>query len=270
MLLVDKDISVFLSNGSAMNPDGNQTAIIGGDASSITNIGYDLTTKKFYKLTSTGEDSCTLLPGESTFAESAEHLQFDNHTAGIVSLRNSRIRQGLSLDAPIYQPGHNTPIRFRLTNISDKTITLDAGEKHAMLLFEQLSSPPDHPYDGAFQKELTWRGMGAYNSQYAAKIKEIEDKTKDLHSLERTVYGNVITILTIFVGIFTLLNVNISLVEKAASAWNFLLFNLSTLGDISFLAALLDTLLNREKPRRWLWAIPLVLFMVLIVLSFCK
>lgn len=268
MLLVDKDISAFLSNGSAGTPDG-QTAIFGGNSASITNIGYDLTTIKFYKLTPAGEDSCVLLPGESAFAESAELVQFDSHTVGIVSLRNSRIRQGLSLDAPIYQPGHNTPIRFRLTNISDKSITLDAGEKHAMLLFEQLDTSPEHPYDGTFQKELTWRGMGAYNSQYASKIKEIEDKTKDLHSLEKTLYGNVITILTIFVGIFTLLNVNISMVKEAASAWSFLLFNLSTLGAISFLAALLDTLLNREKPRRWLWAIPLILFAILIVLSFC-
>ena len=270
MLLVDKDISAFLSNGSAMSPNADQTAIIGGDSSSITSIGYDLTTSKFYKLSSIGEDSCVLLPGESTFAESAEQLHFDTLTVGIVSLRNSRIRQGLSLDAPIYQPGHKTPIRFRLTNISDKTIALEAGEKHAMLLFEQLSSVPEHPYDGTFQKELTWRGMGKYNSQYAAQIKQIDDKTKDLHALEKSLYGNVITILTIFVGIFTLLNVNISLVKEAASVLSFLFFNLSTLGAISFLAALLDTLLNREKCRRWLWAIPSVLFLTLILLSFLR
>lgn len=267
MLLVDRDISAFLSNGSALNSDENQTAITGGDPNSVTNIGYDLTTERFYKLSSSGETSCTLLPGESVFAESEEHLRFDSQTVGIVALRNSRIRQGLSLDAPVYQPGHKTPIRFRLTNISDKAIELEAGEKHAMLLFYQLAAAPDRPYDGTFQKELTWKGMGAYNSQYAAQIKEIEDKTKDLRSLEKSVYGNVITILTIFVGIFTLLNVNISLVKEAATAMSFLFFNLSTLGAVSFLAALLDTLLQRENARRWLWLIPFLLFAVLIVLS---
>lgn len=268
MILVDKDISTFLSNGGSLHPNEKLTAISNGSDGSITNIGYDLTTAKFYKLSSSGEDSCTLLPGESAFAESRELLHFDNCTVGIVSLKNGRIRQGLSLDAPVYQPGHKTPVRFRLTNVSDKTIVLSAGDQHAMLMFYQLSKAPEHPYNGTFQKELAWSGMGAYNSQYAEQIKEIEDKTKDLKTLEKSLYGNVITILTIFIGIFTLLNINITLVKDAADVLQFVFFNLSTIGAISFLAVLLDSLLNRDKAHHHLWFLPCGIFLVLIILLF--
>lgn len=86
--------------------------------------------------------------------------------------------------------------------------------------------------------------------------------------MERSIYGNVITILTIFVTIFTLLNVNIELAKSTASAFTFLNFNLAILGGISFLSVFLSELFGRNKGKKhFLWIIPLICFVVLILIN---
>lgn len=146
------------------------------DASCLTNVGYDLRAKRFY-VSDKAEERVTLQPNESAFVESVEIVSMPTDMLGIVSLKNSRIRQGLSLDSPVYQPGHKTRIYFRLTNVSADSIELDVGEKYATILFEKLSSVPDNPYDGAFSDEFKYRGLGDYKNVYRRQIREIEKKT---------------------------------------------------------------------------------------------
>lgn len=264
MMLVDHDIEVFLSNGEH-NSEG-QTAIKNGKISRISTIGYDLGTREFYRDGKTVTE-CELLPGESVFVGSEEVVYFDYLTVGHVVLRNSRIRMGLSLESPVYHPGHETRIYFRLTNISSNAIKLIAGEGYATLNFEQLNNAPQKPYNGAFQEEFDFHGLGSYKSEYAEQIKSIDGKIKTLESLEKSIYGNVITILTIFVAIFTILNVNISLAEASGTATNYIIFNLSTVGAVSALALLMEALIDKASHiNRWLWSIPVVCFAVVIAM----
>jgi hypothetical protein len=174
---------------------------------------------------------------------------------------------GLSMDAPVYQPGHKqTRIYFRLTNISDSMIKLESGEQYTMLMFEQLNKAPDNPYNGVFQEEFDFKGLAGYTSKYADQIESMDGKIKDLKTLEKRVYENVITILSIFVAIFTLINVNVSLASSAGSGSSFLVFNLGTLGAFSFLALLLNELLNQDsKKNRWLWIVPVMCFVSVIL-----
>lgn len=264
MLLVDRDIKQFLINGEIASD--NQTSIKNGSIDSVTNIGYDLTCNVFHKSVGDHVEHCALLPGESVFVESKEILQFDKQTIGIVQLKNSRIRMGLSLDAPIYQPGHITPIIFRLTNLTNQEIELRQGDKCAMLLFAQLEHDPEHTYKGTFQEEFSFSGMGDYTAAYSQQIKDVEGKIKDLKSIEKTLYTNVITILTIFIGIFSLLNMNITLAKNAVSAIDYLTFNLAIIGALSFLSCLLHEVLQREKFRHWLWVLPAICFAALFAL----
>lgn len=268
MFLVDRDIKAFISGDLTPNDD-SMTAIFHGSPESVTNIGYDLTNEYVYKTGSEPASSCTLLPGEYCFVKSREEVRFDTCTVGMLSLKNSRIRMGLSLDSPVYQPGHHTPIYFRLTNVTNRQITVSAGDKYAMLMFMQLDASPDHPYTGAFQKEFDFAGMtDKYNSVYAEQIQEIEHKTADLKSLEKSLYANVITILTLFVGIFTLLNVNITLAKETSAASDFVLFNMAVIGSVSFLSCLLDEILHAAKARHVLWLVPVACFAVMLFVLF--
>ena len=259
-LLVDRDIRKLLAHSHA-EEELAAPYIENGIEECITNIGYDLRADHFMRDNKVLTE-CLLEPGESVFVSSKEIIGFDNSMIGRIVLKNSRIRMGLTMDAPMYQPGHITPIYFRLTNISQNEIKLEQAEKYVTLIFEQLDDDPEKPYDGTFQKEFSFQGLADYKSKYIDQIQSIKDQVRDLKSLEKNVYSNVITILTIFVAIFTILNVNISLVQQITSGWNILAYNIIILGAIGFLIALMDEVLHRENKKHCLWAVPIACLIV--------
>ena len=190
-----------------------------------------------------------------------------------IVLKNSRLRQGLSMDAPVYQPGHHTKVFFRVTNVSGNEIDLQKDGKYVTILFEMLASHVKNPYAGAFSDEMDYSGLGKYKDIYQHEIREIEKKTENLKDLERSIYANVLVILTVFVALFSFLTTNISLLSANADASRFLIYNFVTLGCVSFLAALLNgaisfakkaALLNgaiRFAKKQWaLWAASVLSF----------
>ena len=245
MVLVDHQISARVEHDNLIDSF---------DKTCLTNIGYDLRAKNFY-LDEKAEDSITLLPNECAFVESVEIIDMPTDLLGRISLKNSRIRQGLSIDAPVYQPGHKTRIYFRITNVSAGSITLYAGEKYATVIFEELAAVPDHPYEGVFSDEFQYRGLGDYKDAYKRQFQEIEKKTIDLKSMESGIYANVLVILTIFVALFSFLTTNISLAANSATIEQYFIFNALLLGCISFLVALLETVVKARK-KSWLCWVP--------------
>lgn len=99
------------------------------------------------------------MPGESVFVGSQEIFHLPNTLAASVILRNSHIRQGLSLDAPLYFPGHSTRVFFRVTNASQGAIALDCSCGIAQLVFERVEGEVEHSYNGAFADEFDYRGV---------------------------------------------------------------------------------------------------------------
>lgn len=87
-----------------------------------------------------------------------ECIQLPNDLTASILLRNSRIREGLSLDAPLYFPGHGTRLFYRVTNVSGNTISLDRSKGIAQVAFERVDGPVAHPYAGAFSDELNFNG----------------------------------------------------------------------------------------------------------------
>lgn len=259
MVLVDHEIRTR----------ANETNLIQSyDERCLTNIGYDLRAKQF---TVGGEmkASVTLEPGESTFVEPVESVNMPKDLMGQVVLKNSRIRQGLSLEAPFYQPGHQTRVYFRLTNISADSITLEADQKYATIVFQKLSQDPEQPYEGVFQQEFSFRGMGDYQDIYKRQMKELEKKADNIKELESSIYANVLTILSIFVALFTFLTINVTLTANSATVKMYFIFNALMLGCISFLVALLNTVVKTTKNRWFSWLPAIVAFAVAFVLYYC-
>ena len=220
------------------------------DSRCLTNIGYDLRAKMFY-INSEGRKSITLMPNDSVFVESVEVVSMPKDLLGRIGLKNSRIRQGLRLDAPVYQPGHKTRIYFRLTNVSADAVTLYQDEKYATIFFERLADVPHTPYAGTFQDEFNYQGLADYQDVYRRQVREIEKKAEDLKSMESNIYTNVLSILAIFMALFSFLTVNVTLAANSATIENYLIFNALMLGGISFLVALLNTVI---KPKKNGWA----------------
>ena len=149
-MLVDKQIRKLLNSRSR-----RKTAIYGGMSTSVTSVGYDLRTAAIYQ---DGERvmgcALQLQRGESVLIASGEVVHFGARDVGHVYLRNSLIRAGLTIDAPLYQPGHKTRIYYRLTNLSGAPICLQEGGKYAMLTIERLGKKPCRGYAGKYQNEV--------------------------------------------------------------------------------------------------------------------
>ena len=222
--------------------------------SCLTNIGYDLRAKHFY-MGAAAEDSVVLQPNESAFVESVEIVDMPKDLLGRVYLKNSRIRLGLTLDAPVYQPGHKTRIYFRVTNVSADSITLYSGDKYAMIVFEQLTDTPENPYEGVFKDEFSYRGLGEYKDVYKRQRQEIEKKTDDLKSMESGIYANVLGIIAIFMALVSFLTTNVALAANSSTLEQYLIFNALLLGGISFLVALIG-MLTKPKKYRWTYWLP--------------
>lgn len=251
MVIVDREIEKMADRGCLIDSF---------DKTCLTNVGYDLRAKRFF-VSSKAQESVTLQPNESAFVESVEIVDMPTDMIGVLTLKNSRIRLGLSMDAPVYQPGHKTRIYFRLTNVSADSIVLYAGEKYATILFDKLSQEPEHPYDGAFRDEFDYRGLGDYRDVYRRQMHQIEKKTEDLKSMEHRIYGNVLVILTVFVALFSFLTTNISLAANSASIEQYFIFNAILLGCISFLVALIGMIVKPDR-NTWVFWIPAVICFV--------
>lgn len=262
MLLVDHELKERIKN------DGLLQDI---QEDNIFNIGYDLVCDGFSRQSGDHADFYELPPGESVFVRSKETLQLPTDLCAHVNLRNSRIRQGLALESPVYQPGHKTRVFFRVTNISSSNIVLYSGETVASIFFELLHGIPDAPYNGTYQGEFNYSGMGKYTAQYASQMKDVEDKLTDLKNLEKSVYGNVVTLMTIFIGIFSLVNLNLTAANSAAwTMAELLLYNLCIIGGIFTLAGLIRVLvppLHHKPLSRWYWLAPVACFGVSLLLA---
>ena len=269
MICVDKSIKQFIRNAD----DGNcqDTRIIDGVETNVTSVGYDLRTNRFCHDENLISEQYVLEPGEGVFVAAEETVQFAQNMLGRVYLKNSRIRQGLSLEAPVYQPGHKTRIFFRIRNVSANKITLKKGESYAMLVFERLESEPEKAYAGAFADEDIFNGLADYSEMYKNQIEEVGNKLDKLERIEERTYTNVSVLLTIFIGIFTLLNVNITLVQEAASIRNFVMFNAGTLSAIGFLAALVNEIMQKNDKNRihWIWWLPVICVVIAVLAGVC-
>lgn len=259
MTLVDKDILALI----------NSHALLNADVTQIGSISYDLRTDYYVQNDSDFKPEFELAPHESVFVACVESIHMPTDMIGRVVLRNSRIRAGLMLDAPVYQPGHHTRIYFRITNVTEQPMKLTKDSAFASIMFEQLEHAPEHPYQGEFQKELEFKNLGAYHRKYKAELQDYDDKAQNLHNMEKNIYGNVITLLSVFIALFSLINVNIELAyAETVEISRMLVFNLTTVGSIAFLVALIRSYPTRKKWEFiFLLALAIAAFIVAIVIA---
>lgn len=169
MYLSDTKIQELIDNKVLLN----------ADASNIGQVTYDLRTDGFY-INESKQFEVELGPGDSTFVSCVECVALPNNLTASVLLRNSRIRQGLSLDAPLYFPGHGTRLFYRVTNVSGSTITLVKSKGIAQVAFQHVEGTVAHPYHGAFPMSLTLMGSPTIPTSMPESSKRLKTKRKKL------------------------------------------------------------------------------------------
>lgn len=156
MYLADKDISKMITDHDVIKPFVEKK---------LGSVAYDLTIKSIIDPTKRDEhDQYTLKPGQTVFVSSEEVISMPNDYIGVIISRNSTIRLGLTIDAPVYQPGHKTRVFMRVTNLTLEDIELSNGKSIASIMFEKLSTEPKKIYDGTFSNEFDYSGLGKYHA----------------------------------------------------------------------------------------------------------
>lgn len=245
-VLSDSKIKALISDGILVNADENNTG----------SVSYDLRTDAFY--TAEGKaSSAELAPGDSVFVAAKERIKLPQTLTARVLLRNSRIRQGLTLDAPVYFPGHSTVVYFRVTNMSANAISLDTSKGLAQLAFDSVDGEVEHPYVGSFSNEFDYRGLADYSDIYRADIHEVNSKVKEIQGIERHIYGNVLALMAIFAAIFSLVNINIGAFANGLDGSMIVVVNLATIGSFAFLCALIAFVVKPNEKK--LWVVPAVM-----------
>ena len=249
MLLSDTKIRGLMASG----------VLNGAKEANVGPVSYDLQTKGFY-VDGKQKAEVELSPGDSVFVGSKETISLPRDIAARVLLKNSRIRQGLSLDAPLYFPGHSTRIFFRVTNVSADTVSLDSSRGIAQLTFETVDGV-EHPYEGAFSDEMDFSGLASYEDVYGDQVRKLDEKRDEIKGLETRIYGNVMTLFGVFAAIFTFVNVNAGALSSDASPSWVVIVDLMVLGGFAFLAGIMDSVVSRRgngKPRRWLFILAIL------------
>lgn len=263
-------IEMFLADKEIKKLNGVITPF---DDNLLQSISYDLTTRSFHYVDDDGDHSkenIELDPLDSVFVSSNEVVALPDNLSAIIVLRNRFIRLGLHLDAPVYLPGHKTRIFYRITNLSQKKIVLDTSNALASIMFQKISGTVAHPYSGEYRDEMNFKGLGIYKDAYKGMLKEADNKLRKIDNMENTIYGNVMVMMTIFVALFSIINVNIGLAKsESVKLAKLLIFNLSTIGSIAVLVGSIQ-LVIAKKINYILLVSGAIAIMLGIAIAFCK
>lgn len=169
MILVDKQIRALVRD--------KQLIVDGFSLNNLGAVSYDLQIDKIITFTDETSAEYTdyeLSAGEYVIVKTKEKLQIPYNLLGKIEEKNSIMRMGLIVAGPCYQPGHETYAYLRVLNISKQKIRLENGFKIAQIMFEELKTIPEVPYDqnkgASFNDEVEYRGFGKYKEEYLRKI----------------------------------------------------------------------------------------------------
>lgn len=264
MILADKDMKLRISRGELISQ--------GYQKENLNGVSYDLTVSAVLDTQGTEHSEYELNPGECVFIKTREELNIPTDILGRIAEKNSRMRQGLKVDGPHYQPGHQTYAFLRVQNISANIIVLQTGMKIAQILFEQLTNEPDIPYsaqaNASFQNENAYKGLGNYKEEYERQTKrKIEAAKESIEDLSQKIYANVLTIMGILVAVFALLTINYQAFTQAELDFKYVIaMNLSLTLCIVVMLGMILIFINKYKSRKFI-GIYLIILAVLAALT---
>ena len=101
-------------------------------------------------------------------------------------------------------------------------------------------------------------------------MRKIDEKT-ELKSMEKNIYANVM-VMTIFIALFTLININVDLVKESSGMGNMykmICFNLGTVGSIALLISFAQSMFSDGNIHWLLAGIGTVCFVAAMFVSKC-
>ena len=256
MILVDKDIrsrssEIFVSHFDDRN---------------VQPISYDIHIDEIIG-ESDNYQTYDLKPHEATMVRCQECIHVPNDLIIRKENKNSLIRLGLTVTSPVYNPGHQTPIYIRVENVSSNIITVEKNMAIAQMMFEQLSSSPELTYDkkidASFNNEDKYRHLGNYEQELQNRTSKIERIKDNLENKEASIYTNILTMMGIFVSIFSLVSVNFSAINTQNITKDFLFTINISLGMVITLFIGLILMFFNKTGEKWKFIVFIIIEIIL-------
>lgn len=263
MILVDSEIRQL-----------GDSVIVGFDEKNVGPISYDVSIDTIIANPKNVE-TYALQPGETVYIKTIEKIKVPEDMMIRVGQKNSKMRMLLSVDGPNYFPGHETFMYLRVHNMSSDIIQLDKDDSIAQIFFERLSKAPDIPYNkkkkASFNDEDEFRGYGNYKEEYERKIKKVNEAREKLDDTVSSIYTNIMTIMGVFVSIFSLImvnftNINVN-VNNSIDPKALVTINISLGIIIALFIGLILIFINKAKNKKFLLAYILVMTVLLVILA---
>lgn len=217
------------------------------------------------------KNSYNLRSGETVYVKSDIEIKMPTDCVGRVVERNSVMRTGLNVSGPCYQPGHETRLFLRVQNMSYDDITLYKGQGIAQIMFEKLEMEPDTPYskekNSSYQNEMDYTGVrGEWREDWLRQIEKYNKKIEDLENTESRIYGNIITIMGVFITMFTLVMFSYSGITQNMSFGHIVGLDITLTLLLMVLLGAIYLIVNRHK--RWSFIVYIIVLVLLVGLAF--
>ena len=211
----------------------------------------------------------TIRPGEVVFIKTKEKIKMPLDLMGRIGEKNSRMRQGIVVAGPHYYPGHCTYLYLRVQNITSGTVKIKEGDKIAQIFFEQLRTAPEidyaHQPNASFNDEDEYRGLAKYKDEYEDRMEKLKNVNKDLDEKVNNIYTNILTLMGLFVSVFSLVMVNFTNITNNNMTKEFIIpMNISLGIVITLFVGLLLIFVNKANRKGFLIAY-IILFLALLV-----
>lgn len=120
-----------------------ERGVIRGRSFGLSHAGYDVRI---------AEDH-TLKPGDFALGSTLERFSMPYDLQAIVHDKSSWARRGLAVQNTVLEPGWNGFLTIELSNHSNETLEIRAGDPIAQIIFHVLLAPTELPYTGKYQDQ---------------------------------------------------------------------------------------------------------------------
>ena len=253
MILTDNDIkSRCVSPGDDIN---FHPLITNFSDDNLGAISYDLSIESVLLDVGNEKTGYELAPGGYIYVKMQEMLNMPQDIIGRIEEKNSRMRMGLVVSGPTYQPGHKTAVFLRVHNISSDIIQLRKGMKIAQIVFEEINPSLGKSYadrtNAAFQDEFDYTGYSNYENEYKKEIQKVSDIKESLEDKKMQIYGNILTFMGILMGIFSLITLNLEAFSKTKITIPYIIsMNLTIVFAIELLMSIILIFINKNINRK--------------------
>ena len=269
MILTDIDIRnrcIMLNEADDVKP-----LIADFNEENLGAISYDLSIDSILLGEGQEQASYSIAPGSYIYVKMCEILNMPRDLIGRIEEKNSRMRMGLVVSGPTYQPGHNTVIFLRVQNISSDIIQLRKGMKIAQIVFEEISPCLEKSYADrvgtAFQGEFNYSGYSIYETEYKKDIQKVSELKESLEDKEMQIYGNILTFMGILMGIFSIVTLNMETFAHTTITIPYIVvMNLTIVFAIELLMSIILIFINKRTNRKKIILCGILLAITLVLL----